>query len=276
MIKKRKLRKKGYIILVCLAMLGSGLIPQRGIAGEEVAEKGRIIKIENPGFEIDEDGDNLPDGWFMAGAGVGIDRATFHSGKQSVKILVPSDAPYGDLRYRNIPVKPYTFYTLTVWHKTLERWRGGGTVFFIEYDEKGKPLPNPYFDVPVSSEWSKSSWTWTTMAATVKAEIILRNFPGQAASWWDDVSLVEGDSIWDLMDKARKEVKEIEKTNPGNEKIQAKCKEVYGNIEQIEQLLKAQSTMRIEELKESQKTLDDLLKQYKELKNELESLLILE
>lgn len=93
--------------------------------------------VQNPGFEIDSDGNGKPDDWELSEerGGVGKLEEGGHEGKYGMVF----DCPGGEADCyftQKIPLKPNTDYTVSFWYKTKRDDPWGKLVIFL-----GKEMP---------------------------------------------------------------------------------------------------------------------------------------
>ena len=101
--------------------MGLGLL---ALAGAFAAEAGQaeVGKIINPGFELDADGNGLPDGWSGRGrarlVGCRRDASVKKEGRYSLRIA--SAKPISMTAEQAISVEPNALYRASVWVKTVD------------------------------------------------------------------------------------------------------------------------------------------------------------
>lgn len=185
------------------------------------------LHILNPGFEIDMDKNNIPDGWLL-GPNWSWDNTISHSNNgHSVKVNVPSSEDnYSGLLSieKEIEVTPDTWYGLRFFAKTMGV---GGTyppaMRVKELDEKGQPLSKGLLcvqrafnlDVP-SREWWQEDWrkgvlNFKTSPECKKIQIYASIYKGFGTAWFDDLKLVRINSA--LVNVLRTKATDIVITN---------------------------------------------------------------
>jgi len=147
--------------------------------------------LSNPGFEEIEG--NGPVGWRVEkggwGEGDGSDDKVFHSGKRSVRVTCPPNGHHQTAVSKGIRVKPNGRYRLSVWSKST----GGAYTYMLAWFKGPKIYKETYRfggNVTGPHNWTKSSFIFTTTAATETLEVHLGIKYG-ATAWFDDVALVE-------------------------------------------------------------------------------------
>ena len=90
------------------------------------AEEAKVGEVLNPGFEIDTDGDGIPDGWqrMCGSATARVDADTWKEGRRSLRL---ESAAGTDSHYEQaIAVQPGAVYSLSFWVKTKDMKRLDG------------------------------------------------------------------------------------------------------------------------------------------------------
>ena len=151
----------------------------------------KAVSLPNPGFEVDENGDGLPDGWDMETKASRLDPATKHSGRYSLfaKGTVKLTEP--------IRVKPDTGYCLRIWAKRDER--GLTRVRICDPAGRAIALCDNGCGYEMTAYSSEFDWKELPLGfRTGQHDQILLELEAKGASrsvWFDDIEFVEDDSI---------------------------------------------------------------------------------
>jgi hypothetical protein len=161
-------------------------------------------ELQNGGFEADEDGDNVPDGWYPAdmnaeGGGQFLwDAGNKHKGERSASGKYQGDGRISWLQI--VTVQPDTEYVFSGYVKT--ELRGGVVAYQLWFqDALGGPIGDPVTVTPHQGtvDWTKDTLSITTPTNAAAVQIWCQVIAdGQA--WFDDVSWREkgagGATIW--------------------------------------------------------------------------------
>ena len=158
---------------VLLVLLGTALVMGMVCAGLGQGEEGPSGSpnlVPNGGFEIDADGDGMPDQWRLT---VGSDDR-FITGRLSTrahsgKYCFCADKPHGSvystyLSSSSFDVKPNTAYRVSIWLRMEGTW---------PTDTIPLRVANTYFHPKVGKSWQKSTFTHRTEDSTSSGHIIL-------------------------------------------------------------------------------------------------------
>jgi len=167
--------------------------------------------VPNPGFEVDENHDGMPDGWTFTwkythsgDRGLGDikreprwrwDDKVVHSGKRSVHIANDRKQDDGVWTAARFPVvKGTKIYSVSCWIKTKNMNQTDAKVCAVYHDEKGKWLGANYNAIVVkeSADWKEYSGLIEVpaKAATIMIRLWLNmGYSGTGEVWYDDVEL---------------------------------------------------------------------------------------
>jgi len=173
--------------------------------------------VRDPGFELDEDGDGLPDHWALSWRTThsgetaentrkqepdwAWDREVKHSGQASIRCGVLRPVDDGVWTQDNIPVPPRTRYLkLTAWCRARDVNKGDGNVAVVFLGEGGKWLGAGYSAIAATQD---CDWTQYTGYAEVPAgTLALRlrcwvnfSYRGTGTFWFDDLEVMPVDEI---------------------------------------------------------------------------------
>jgi len=164
--------------------------------------------VINPGFEVDEDKDGVPDGWQFDGMGKSGGEGKLsdisHSGLRSVRIRYKGEGNRGFGRYKSklISLKPNTRYHFQGYVMANTHIKEGGyssgRVVLGIFGAKGEKLE--WLDSArkgvrlggrQDTSWTQLATTFTTEDAPsqVRIECQLLGICGEV--WFDDVSVIE-------------------------------------------------------------------------------------
>ncbi len=144
--------------------------------------------MANGDFEIDEDGDGLPDGWEVALPLV-FDEEVVKSGKRSVRIDSDNVQINNFSKYW-LTLKPNTTYTLNGWMKTEEINGGAGAQMYV-YDFEGAQTGGIAIVFHGTNDWTHVSQSFTT-ADDLEGRVNFRVYGSTGTAWFDDIRIVEG------------------------------------------------------------------------------------
>lgn len=144
--------------------------------------------LPNGDFEIDDDGDGLPDGWEIAPPVV-LDEQTVHSGNRSVRIDSDNMA-INNINRGWVTLKPNTIYTLTGWMKT-ENVVGGQGAQIYPYDFEGAQTGGISIVMHGTNDWTQVRQVFRT-GDDPQGRISFRIYGSTGTAWFDDLRLVEG------------------------------------------------------------------------------------
>lgn len=147
--------------------------------------------IENPGFELDADGDGIPDGWTLAGSdGTLVSRVpgAAQEGTFALALARPSvDLPGGSATSSAIAVQPGATYRLFGW------FAGNGAAHFgVTFGEAGS-APAVSVRAPLSaaaSPWRNVSAEFVVPYGVTEARVAVYD-GGATASLVDNLTLVQ-------------------------------------------------------------------------------------
>jgi len=153
--------------------------------------------LSNPGFEIDTDKNNIPDGWRFYNSrskedkseAIGtLDNSTFHSGSYSVKIEKINEKVYSSW-ITDISAEPITKYKISLWYKT-KNFHDYSAIGIYCQNEAKNTTATYSFPLPGTEEWKFFEKEFDAVNDTRFLQIQLR-VCGSGITWYDDVSLEE-------------------------------------------------------------------------------------
>ena len=163
-----------------------------------VAESVETVNLaeENPSFEIDANGDNVPNGWTFDTSNErddwSWDNTTSHSGSYSVKVSVPglSNVKTNQLKSETMEATPNTVYSISFWAKT--QGVGGedkpAAIRVVELDNSDGWIRQHSVEVS-SSFWKQDDVSFITSSNCAKIYIYANIWNGYGTAWFDDISL---------------------------------------------------------------------------------------
>lgn len=167
-----------------------------------------VNAIENASFEVDGDGNGIPDYWTPYGAAnssfstVTVPKPTLGSKAFAVSLAAPNTSTnsYGVYTSQPIPVSSATEYHLTGWVQATQTAGTQNTIIsLLAYDAAGNYL-NEYARIlkagPLAT-WTAVTYdlaanTLPTNVATVRVKVGANNMGGKGNSYFDGVQLEEG------------------------------------------------------------------------------------
>ena len=149
--------------------------------------------LENPGLEVDADGNGVADGWtgeVHTGDGAqgsfAIDAAQKHSGAACQRIDHTSDnAAWVRVSADDLPVKPETVYRLSLWVRSEAKF----SVLVYEFRKGDLPyITTTACQGDATDGWQQFTKTFTTTkdAAGMRVSLIAT---GKGSVWFDDAEL---------------------------------------------------------------------------------------
>ena len=166
--------------------------------------------LPNGGFEKDENGDGIPDGWRMQAFNVSnesledVTPVPAGLSLEKVTCVVSSTAPFQQVVSEPVEVKPETGYRLSYWF----RMSGGWSTVVFQIIDAGAPLEDAW---PKDKVLSSKGLGWAWVPRWTRFEIPFRTKSGQRAIrlrlwkypseggarrlWYDDFKLVEDNSV---------------------------------------------------------------------------------
>ena len=163
--------------------------------------------LPNPGFEVDENGDGLPDGWAVKaakgepGQPVHLDENEKRTGERSLLFCHTSENSYSKMR-TSVAVKPDTPHAISCWFKVAAdaplqrgvRSSHGAKLLVFGLDEKGSKLLGACRSVfNTRGQWERGVIRLNSRQyKRLMIMVYLHNAKGSV--WVDDVELVEGDN----------------------------------------------------------------------------------
>lgn len=145
--------------------------------------------LENGGFES-EGPAGKPAAWTSAEP-VQLDREVKHTGESSARISSPSSA-INNMNKQFVTLEPATTYTLTAWVKTASLdGSPGAQVYPYEFD--GTTLGD-MLTWHGTGDWKEQALLFRT-AEDAHGRITFRVYKASGTAWFDDIRLVEGDTI---------------------------------------------------------------------------------
>ncbi len=144
--------------------------------------------LPNGDFEIDEDGDGLPDEWETARP-LAFDEEVVHSGARSVRID-SDDVTINNINKGYVTLAPNTIYTLTGWMKTEDVAGGQGAQVYL-YDFEGAQTGGISIIMHGTNDWTQVRQVFRTGDAP-EGRVTFRIYGSTGTAWFDDLALVEG------------------------------------------------------------------------------------
>lgn len=184
--------------VLCLALTGA----QSAAAQDNL--------VTNPGFEIDEDGDGLPDGWTFAWVSTksgdtpelgrqepdwGVDREVVHSGDASVRIGVRRPVDDGLWQQEAIELpEGVRIFRLSAWIRIEGAEGGAAHVAVVYQDTERKWLGADYYAIMVDEDTDWQQFVALFRPAEGAKYLRLRlwtnfNRRGPVTAWYDDISI---------------------------------------------------------------------------------------
>lgn len=169
------------------------------LGGFRVREISRTIinRAPNPGFE---QGSSAPVDWTLGGPDWLWDSTVYHSGRRSVRLVVPPpvDQLSSNLRSSTFPLLPDTSYDFSVWVRAQDV--GGSfepAIRFVELDAAGNVLRTENnrilqhaLDIPHGTyEWRELRRVFRTRSDCRQGYIYANIFYAYGTIWLDDVNL---------------------------------------------------------------------------------------
>ena len=155
--------------------------------------------LPNGSFELDEDGNNLPDGWEArkADGKWSWDTAVARTGKHAMKVTLGQMEKPGVsgnlLPARRMPVKPQQEYRLSFWVKTENC--GGKyppTVYVRQFDAEGK-MAVPQRGIGTkkgTNDWFQRAVEFRISPNTVNIDVYANIYRSHGTVWFDDFRLI--------------------------------------------------------------------------------------
>jgi len=151
--------------------------------------------LPNGDFEVDDDGDGLPDGWEIIPP-VTFDEEVVHSGARSVRI--DSDDPtINNINKRFVTLKPDTTYTLSGWMRT-ENVRGGQGAQLYVYGFEGAQTGGISLVMHGTNDWTLVRQVFRT-GDDPEGRVTFRIYGSTGTAWFDDLRIVEGAVVEQLV-----------------------------------------------------------------------------
>jgi len=144
--------------------------------------------LPNGDFEVDADGDGLPDEWEVALPLV-FDEEVKHSGDRSVRIDSDSTA-INNFSKGWVDLQPNTTYTLSGWMKT-NRIEGGQGAQIYPYEFDGAQGASISIVMRGTNDWTPVSQVFRT-GEDGSGRITFRVYGSTGTAWFDDLRVVEG------------------------------------------------------------------------------------
>ncbi len=153
---------------------------------DALPEEGNLVP--NGDFEIDEDGDGLPDVWEIVPPVV-FDEEVVKSGKRSVRID-SDNVQINNFSKNWLTLKPNTTYTLSAWVKTEEIKGGAGAQVYV-YDFDGAESGGITIVFHGTNDWTRATQTFTT-GDDAEGRVNFRVYGSTGTAWFDDIRILEG------------------------------------------------------------------------------------
>ncbi len=146
-------------------------------------------------FEIDDDGDGLPDGWEIIPPVV-FDEEIVHSGARSVRID-SDDVTINNINKQYVTLAPNTTYTLTGWMRTDNVQGGQGAQLYL-YDFEGAQTGGISIVMHGTNDWTLVRQVFRT-ADDPEGRVTFRVYGSTGTAWFDDLRITEGAVIEQLL-----------------------------------------------------------------------------
>ena len=150
------------------------------------------LTIINPGFEIDENGDGLPDGWVLTGNGAEWELdGDSHGGNYSAKVSISCVSwSKALIVWNTIMVEPDTAYCLTFYAKKSENSTGGYSMAFriAQQTAEAKDIVENFKPVE-SYDWQKHEFIFVTQPNCSQIYLSASIVDGMGTFWLDDLEL---------------------------------------------------------------------------------------
>ena len=191
----RHLEKMLVVIGVCLLFLVQAIALAENL-------------VKNPGFEVDKNGDGLPDSWYCKGTGwyekpkgegcskVTLDSIVKHSGDKSV--CLHGDYDRG-LIIQKIEVSPGTTYKVSGWIKIEGNVRANLNMTFFKTPDCSAGKLKKGADVGIVT--GPTDWRYVEKEITIPEEVRGLYFtpltpdPNSGLVWFDDICIQKADKM---------------------------------------------------------------------------------
>ncbi len=162
--------------------------PRVEVSTEDLYEEGNLLA--NPGFELDADGDGLPDRWPSQSAFVADSPAgEAHSGERALRITSGYDDFTPLCVQRGIDVQVDKTYELSAWAKTSEP--GVQFRIYVEWTTGGRWLSGILPWTEGSGQWQQVSLRFTPQVGSAGSAYCVLQLKGKGSVVFDDVALRE-------------------------------------------------------------------------------------
>jgi hypothetical protein len=239
---KVQLGGRGAVTGITVGKRRIPMLPKPGGFSVRVAGGGRNL-LPNPSFEVDRDGDGIPDGWRFA-PGLGRRELTdiaAHSGRRSLRVSIPAEGTSAALA-TTIPVEPRTHYVVSAWFKSVnvqptippavrEPWHRKSPVRFeVVQVSKGQTLVASAHGYTDTAEWNRQFVGFKTGPDVqhVRVRGLIRQ--GSGTAWFDDLSvrtLFGGGSVpvGGKLDRSKEHVTQHGEVAQGSLSVDAKLRQ---------------------------------------------------
>ena len=145
--------------------------------------------LENGGFES-VDAAGKPAAWILVEP-IEQDGTVKHGGESCARIA-SADSGINNINKQFVSLKPNTTYTLTAWVKTASlQGSPGAQVYPYEFDGV---IRGGMLTWQGTGDWRKQALRFRT-AEDVEGRITFRVYKAIGTAWFDDIRLVEGDTV---------------------------------------------------------------------------------
>lgn len=162
--------------------------------------------LTNPGFDLDANGDGVPDLWsFSTPTGpthtCSLDGTVFRSGPNSVHIAGAEDR--GSARacvMGNLPAKPGKTYQAELWYRARPQGTGR-PIFHVDFYDGSSPAVQigvREVSLPPAENWTRATLDFEVPGNAVQCRLLLYQY-GRGDVWYDDLALYEPGSGRNLL-----------------------------------------------------------------------------
>ncbi|MCK4948039.1 MAG: hypothetical protein KAQ99_10140 [Candidatus Aureabacteria bacterium] len=155
------------------------------------------VPIKNPGFEIDKDGDKIPDNWqfYIEPPEISqnywlLDNAIFHSGSYSVKVRAKGTS---NPLVQACKVEPNTVYNVSFYAKKTAGSTSGYSIAMriSQWDKDSKFIVENYIPVKTTAigNWEEHDLNFITQPKCSFVHISASISNGEGVAWFDDIEL---------------------------------------------------------------------------------------
>ncbi|MBT3382049.1 MAG: hypothetical protein HN742_26020 [Lentisphaerae bacterium] len=140
--------------------------------------------LSNPGLDIDEDGDSVPDFWALGGTS-----ATFAHGVADGAVWMQGREKHYQYIIQHVPLAPDRTYYFAGRIKRSAQTKSV-SIAVVEFVGKGYRVHAMGGDAALpANEWQRFEQTFTTGSSLDKAAVYLYNTHTEVKAWYDDLEL---------------------------------------------------------------------------------------